>query len=65
MIDGRHEAMSTYLGTVSLNNSILIRPAGLSPIEMSKKTTGRPLVPAPGNDVELEDIMVLLLPTLS
>ena len=37
----------TYLGTTSLYNSNLMRPTGVSPIEMSKKTIGRPFVPAP------------------
>jgi hypothetical protein len=31
----------THLGTISLNNSIFILPAGVSPILMSMKTTGR------------------------
>ena len=32
---------SAVLGTISSNNSILTRPAGVSPMLMSKKTTGR------------------------
>jgi hypothetical protein len=31
----------THFGTISLNSSILILPAGVSPIETSKKTMGR------------------------
>ena len=31
----------SYLGTMSLKSSILRRPAGVSPILMSMKTTGR------------------------
>lgn len=42
----------TYFGQISLKSSILILPAGLSPMETSKKTMGRPLVPAPGNAVD-------------
>lgn len=30
-----------YLGTMSLNSSILRRPAGVSPMLMSMKTMGR------------------------
>jgi len=33
-----------YLGTISLKSSILRRPAGVSPILMSMKTTGRVLL---------------------
>lgn len=43
-----YRATTTHLGQMSLKSSILIRPAGLSPMEMSKKTTGRPSAPAPG-----------------
>ena len=32
---------SAVLGTISLNSSILMRPADVSPILMSKKTMGR------------------------
>ena len=32
---------TSYLGTISLKSSILRRPAGVSPILMSMKTTGR------------------------
>lgn len=35
---GRRRA---YFGTMSLNNSIFILPAGVSPMLMSMKTTGR------------------------
>ena len=31
----------TYFGTISLNNSIFMRPAGVSPILTSMKTIGR------------------------
>ena len=31
---------TAYFGTISLNNSILIRPAGVSPIWISMNTTG-------------------------
>ena len=31
----------SYFGTISLKSSILRRPAGVSPILMSMKTTGR------------------------
>lgn len=44
----RAEALA-HLGQMSLKSSILIRPAGLSPMDTSKKTMGRPSVPAPGN----------------
>ncbi len=33
--------MCAYFGTMSLKSSILIRPAGVLPTVMSKKTTGR------------------------
>ena len=44
-------AAGTYFGTMSLNNSIFRRPAGVSPMLMSINTTG--LI----EFVELEDIL--------
>lgn len=58
--------LETHLGVMSLKSSILIRPAGESPIEMSKNTTGRPLDPAPlitaaGGAGDWDMLMVVLV----
>lgn len=43
----------TYFGTISEKSSNLILPTAVSPMDMSKKTMGRPFVPAP--DIVLLD----------
>lgn len=43
-----NEDDTTHFGVISEKSSILIRPAGVLPTLISKKTTGRPFVPAPG-----------------
>lgn len=39
--EGKNQIVLTHLGTMSLKSSIFILPAGVSPIWMSMKTTGR------------------------
>lgn len=52
-----HLHPAAHFGTISLNSSIFILPAGVSPSEMSKKTIGLPFVPAPGISVLVDEAM--------